>query len=106
MRREAQVAFDGAQALERVQSFRPHLALPDLGLPQMDGYELATRLRAMPQLDGVRLVALTGYGQTEDRSRTRGAGFDDHLVKPVDLPTLERIFAATAPESRAPGMNV
>ncbi len=55
----------------------------------MDGYELATRLRAIPELEGVRLVALTGYGQEGDRRRAREAGFDDHLVKPVDIDAVE-----------------
>jgi CheY-like chemotaxis protein len=62
----------------------------------MDGYEVARRLRAEGRLKGVRLVALTGYGQTEDRERTRAAGFDDHLVKPVDLAALERALPRTA----------
>lgn len=61
------------------------MALLDIGLPVMDGYELARRLAAHPQLTGVRLVAVTGYGQPEDRERTRAAGFHAHLVKPVDL---------------------
>ncbi|SAK86982.1 histidine kinase [Caballeronia calidae] len=56
----------------------------------MSGYELARALRAMPHLEGIRLVAITGYGQAEDYQRTREAGFDDHLVKPVDLSALER----------------
>jgi CheY-like chemotaxis protein len=77
-----------------VDAFSPEVALLDIGLPGMDGYEVAHRLRARPDLDGLRLVALTGYGQMEDRDRTRAAGFDDHLVKPVDLGALERILAA------------
>ena len=59
----------------------------------MSGYELAKRLRTMPQLRGVRLVALTGYGQAEDRQLARSAGFDDHLVKPVEMEALERAIA-------------
>ena len=90
---EVQVALSGRQALERLESFRPEVALLDLGLPEMDGYELAGRLRAMPQLNGIRLVALTGYGQAEDGQRTQAAGFHDHLVKPVALQTLERSLA-------------
>lgn len=84
------VALSGQEALEAVTEFRPDVALLDLGLPKLDGYELAARLRALPQLRGLRLVALTGYGRSEDRQRTRAAGFDDHLVKPVDLATLTR----------------
>lgn len=93
---EAQVAFSGREALERLESFRPEVALLDLGLPEMDGYELAGRLRATPQLNGIRLVALTGYGQAEDRQRTHAAGFDAHLVKPVGVPALQRTLAGIA----------
>lgn len=87
---ETRVALSGHEALAAAQAFRPEVALLDLGLPQMDGYELAARLRAMPQIGDVRLVALTGYGRSEDRQRTQAAGFDDHLVKPVDLAALAR----------------
>jgi CheY-like chemotaxis protein len=69
------------------------VALLDLGLPEMSGYELAARLRAMPRLNRIRLVAVTGYGQAEDRQRTQAAGFDDHLIKPVDLQALESTLA-------------
>jgi CheY-like chemotaxis protein len=60
----------------------------------MSGYELAQRLRAMPNLQGIRLVAITGYGQPEDYQRTHEAGFDDHLVKPIEQPALQRSLAA------------
>lgn len=69
------------------------MGLLDIGLPEMNGYELAARLRAVPRLNGLRLVALTGYGQAEDSQRAYAAGFDDHLVKPVDLSALERALA-------------
>lgn len=90
---ETRLALTGAEALEAAWAFGPDVALLDLGLPAMDGYELAARLRAMPQLRGIRLVALTGYGRSEDRQRTRAAGFDDHLVKPVDLAALTRALS-------------
>jgi signal transduction histidine kinase len=90
---EARVALSGREALEAVEAFRPDIALLDLGLPNLDGYELATQLRAMPQLRGIRLVALTGYGRPEDRQRTQAVGFDDHLVKPVDLAALTRALS-------------
>jgi PAS domain S-box-containing protein len=90
---ETQVAYSGREALERVECFEPQLALLDIGLPEMDGYELASRLRALPRLSRTRLIALTGYGQSEDRKRSQEAGFDDHLVKPVDLAALERALA-------------
>jgi signal transduction histidine kinase len=92
---ETRVALSGPEALETVETFGPDVALLDLGLPGMDGYQLAARLRATPRLEGVRLVALTGYGRSEDRERTQAAGFDDHLVKPVDLAALARALGRT-----------
>jgi signal transduction histidine kinase len=90
---KTEVAFSAREALERLPSFQPDVALLDIGLPEMDGYELARRLRANPKLKSMRLVAITGYGQTEDRHKARQAGFDDHLVKPADLKRLERALA-------------
>ena len=90
---ETETAYGGRDALERVEAFRPDVALLDIGLPEMNGYVLAKRLRALPTLKGLRLVALTGYGQAEDRLQARAAGFDDHLVKPVDVAALERSLA-------------
>jgi CheY-like chemotaxis protein len=83
------VAYDGQDALHQAESFGPELALFDIGLPGMSGYELAHRVRAHPQLRGLRLIALTGYGQEADEERARAAGFDAHLVKPVALEALE-----------------
>ena len=95
---ETRVAFSAKEALELVGAFRPAVALIDLGLPEMDGYGLAERLRALPHLRTARLVAVTGYGQADDRQRTQAAGFDEHLVKPVELSALARTLAAiTAP---------
>ncbi|HEY3355072.1 MAG TPA: chemotaxis protein CheB [Polyangia bacterium] len=89
----AQVAHSGPAALALAGATTPDLVLLDLGLPEMDGYEVARRLRAaLPPGAATRLVALTGYGQEEDRQRTREAGFDVHLVKPVDLPALRRVL--------------
>ena len=90
---QTQVAYSAKEALLYVEAFRPDVGLLDLGLPEMNGYELATKLRAIPGLNGMRLSALTGYGQPEDYQRTRAAGFDDHLVKPIDLAKLERVLA-------------
>jgi signal transduction histidine kinase/DNA-binding response OmpR family regulator len=85
---ETRTAYDGPSAIKAATAFRPEVALLDLGLPVMDGYELAQGLRSNPVLSGMRLIAITGYGQEADRARTRAAGFDDHLVKPVDIPGL------------------
>ncbi len=89
-------AYAAKTALQRAQSIKPDIVLLDIGLPEIDGYEVARRLREMPELNGVRLIALTGYGQAEDRRRTRDAGFDGHLVKPVDLAELNQAIAAKA----------
>ena len=64
--------------------YRPEVIVLDIGLPEMDGYDVARRLRAMAELKGAKIVAVTGYGQEEDRLRSREAGFDRHLRKPVD----------------------
>ncbi|HET9930144.1 MAG TPA: ATP-binding protein [Polyangiaceae bacterium] len=86
------VANNGLNALERAAAFAPEVAVVDLGLPLMDGYELAGRLREVCKDEGLRLIALTGYGQPEDRARTRAAGFDAHLVKPVEVAELEAVL--------------
>jgi two-component system, sensor histidine kinase len=78
------VAYDGFSALEMSGEFRPEICLLDIGLPGMDGYELARRLQSAAWFDGTRLFAVSGYGQASDRERSRQAGFDAHLVKPVD----------------------
>jgi len=90
---EVTMAHDGAAALRAVPEARPEVVLLDIGLPGMDGYEVASRLRATPGLAGLRLIAVTGYGQESDRRRARLAGFDHHLVKPVDLDRLRALLA-------------
>jgi PAS domain S-box-containing protein len=90
---QTQVTLDAPAALLVAPQFRPDMAFLDIGLPVMDGYELARRLRKLPGLEGIRLVALTGYGQESDRRRTRAAGFHHHLVKPVDLKVVEAVVA-------------
>jgi PAS domain S-box-containing protein len=82
------VAYDGVVALELAQSFKPNIALLDIGLPVMDGYELAGRLRAQLGEAALRLIAVTGYGQDGDRARAKRAGFNHHLVKPITVEAL------------------
>jgi CheY-like chemotaxis protein len=83
---------DGTTGLAKLRAFRPDVALIDLGLPGMDGYTLARRAREEPETSGIHLVALTGYGQAEDRQRARAAGFDVHLTKPVDPRALQDVL--------------
>jgi len=83
-----QTAYDGAQALSAVQSFRPRVVILDIGLPDMSGHEVARRIRMQPGGDAVTLIALSGWGQDEDRRKSADAGFDLHLVKPVDFQAL------------------
>lgn len=90
------VAHDGPAALHEAAQFHPDAALIDIGLPGMDGYELARRLRALPGLERARLVAVTGYGMESDGARSREAGFDRHLVKPVELATVSAMLSDTA----------
>jgi CheY-like chemotaxis protein len=90
---DTRVAHDAPGALEIAAQFKPATAFIDIGLPVMDGYELAGRLRADPSLSGIRLIALTGYGQESDFQRGREAGFDEHLVKPVDITAVEAAAA-------------
>lgn len=89
----ATVVHDGPTALAAAEEHRPELVFLDIGLPELDGYEVAKRLRAMPQFQETLLVALTGYGQAEDRRKSREAGFDEHLVKPPSVEDLRRILA-------------
>lgn len=93
------VAYGARDALACIEDFKPEVGLLDIGLPEMDGYELAKRLRAM-SAHPMRLIALTGYGQTEDAQRAIAAGFDHHLVKPVDLQALERALAGLSVVAR------
>jgi len=90
--REVRVAYDGEEALEKVREQLPDLILMDLGMPRMDGFEAARRIRMLPQGDRITMVALSGWGQEEDRRRTREVGFDDHLVKPVSPADLREVL--------------
>ena len=93
---EVRVAHDGPTALEEFERCESHVVLLDIGMPDMDGCEVARRLREISRPDRVALVALTGWGQDEDRRRVREAGFDHHLVKPVDLASLQALLTSLA----------
>jgi two-component system CheB/CheR fusion protein len=93
---EVQTAYDGEEALRSAAAMRPDIILMDLGLPGLSGYDVARRLRAQPWGNGMMLVALTGWGQEEDRRRSREVGFDLHMVKPLDLEALHEALAPQA----------
>jgi CheY-like chemotaxis protein len=95
------VVHDGAAAVEEAARFQPDLVFLDIGMPLMDGYEAARRLRQLPALDGVMLVALTGWGTEEDRARSRAAGFDRHLLKPALPDDVEAVLAAATSATAA-----
>jgi CheY-like chemotaxis protein len=90
---EVRVACDGPTALTAVQAERPDVVILDLGMPGMDGFEVARRLRGQPGSDGLLLVALTGWAQADDRRRCYEAGFDGHMPKPVEPDALRQFFA-------------
>ncbi|MBV8358997.1 MAG: response regulator [Deltaproteobacteria bacterium] len=99
---EVQIATSSKEALERMEAFGPEVALLDIGLPEMNGYELLRKLQSSPALQSVRFIAVTGYGQAEDRERARDAGFESHLVKPVSMSALTRALIGPSTSSIAP----
>ena len=94
---EVRTAHDGTSALDLAEAFMPQAILLDIGLPLMDGYEVAARLRKQAAFSWVLLVAMTGYGQEDDRRRSRTAGFDEHLVKPVEAQVLRDLLETYQP---------
>jgi CheY-like chemotaxis protein len=92
-----ELAYNGLVGVEAARRFQPDIVLCDIGLPGMDGFEVARRIRKEPDLSAVVLVALTGYGQEEDRRKTYEAGFDLHLVKPVDPEKLQNLLETYSP---------
>jgi len=89
---QLQIAYDGPTALEIAGEFIPEVALLDIGMPGIDGYDLASQLRQLPGLERCLLIAVTGYGQEEDRICSREAGFDYHLVKPASIQIIEELL--------------
>jgi CheY-like chemotaxis protein len=98
---QAHAARDGAEALRLAAQHRPHVVLLDIGMPGMNGWDLAPRLRALPGLDGVMLVVVSGFDRTDDRRRSHEAGCDLHLTKPVHPERLRDLLAACEKEKRA-----
>lgn len=89
---ETRIAHSGPEGLGTARSFRPEVVLCDIGLPGMDGYDVARALRGEPETRSAQIIALTGYDRESDRQRTREAGFDLHLVKPVEPLELKRLL--------------
>ncbi|MGH8654847.1 MAG: response regulator [Gammaproteobacteria bacterium] len=95
---ETHTAHDGLEAVEAAERFRPDVVLLDLGLPQLNGRDAARRIREQPWGKTMVLVAVTGWGQEEDRRKSKDAGFDAHMVKPVDFGALMKLLAALTSE--------
>jgi len=89
---EVRIAHDGAAALDALRDFRPDVAFLDIGMPGLTGYEVAKAVRAEPWGQDVTLVAVTGWGQPDDKQRARTAGFDRHLVKPIDPDEVDQLL--------------
>jgi CheY-like chemotaxis protein len=100
MGHETHIALDGEQAVESAGTLRPDVVLLDIGMPRINGYDACRSIRAHAWAEGMILIAQTGWGQDEDRRRTEEAGFDGHLVKPIDPDALLRLVAALAGGAR------
>ena len=97
---DVRTAYNGAVGISLVSAFQPRIVFLDLGMPEMNGYEAARRIRSAPAGQQAQLIALSGWGQDLDKKRARDAGFDRHLVKPADIDILEEILAACGDESQ------
>jgi CheY-like chemotaxis protein len=95
---DACAVHNGPDALDALTTYKPDVVLLDIGMPGMDGHEVARRIRQRSEFRDVTLIALTGWGQEEDRRRSQAAGFDYHLIKPVDAGALQTLLAS--PEAR------
>jgi CheY-like chemotaxis protein len=98
------IAHEGTTALEIARAERPDIILLDIGLPGMNGYLVAKEIRLNSELAQTMLIALTGYGQLQDREKSRAAGFDAHLVKPIDYETLRKLLAEHANLGESPAI--
>ena len=101
MGNEVGTAYDGEQAVEAAEALRPDVVLLDIGMPKLNGYDACRRIREQPWGQGMFLIALTGWGQEEDRRRTEEAGFNQHMVKPVDPAALMKLLASLSAEQEA-----
>ena len=103
MGNEVGTAYDGEQAVETAEAMRPDVVLLDIGMPKLNGYDACRRIREQPWGQGMFLIALTGWGQEEDRRRTEEAGFNRHVVKPVDPTVLMKLLASLSRSTEAGG---
>jgi CheY-like chemotaxis protein len=99
---DVHIVHNGPAALEALRTYQPSVMLLDIGMLGMDGYEVARHMRQRPEGRDVTLIALTGWGQEEDQRRSREAGIDHHLVKPVDLSALQALLASLPPRQLRP----
>jgi CheY-like chemotaxis protein len=99
---DASAAYGGEEALQRLATSKPTLLVLDLSMPGMDGYALARAIRALPGFERVPIVALSGFGSEADRTKSREAGFDRHMLKPFDLDDLERMVGLVGSTSVMP----
>ena len=97
---EAYLAHDGEEAVAAVEKYRPEVVLLDIGLPKIDGHEVCRRVRKEPWGKDIVIIALTGWGQEDDRRKSQEAGFDGHLVKPVDYEKLLELLASLTNDSK------
>jgi CheY-like chemotaxis protein len=100
---ETKTAHDGVEALEVGAAFEPHLVLLDIGMPRMNGYDTARRMRQESWGGSAMLVAMTGWGRDIDKRRSQEAGFDEHLVKPIEMEALEMILKKTQAQGQGQG---
>ena len=99
---DVRTAYDGTAVLEAALDYRPNVVLLDIGLPGLNGYEVAKQIRQQPALKSTVLVAMTGYGQESDRKTHMRAGFDHHLVKPADFPKVLKILTTVSDSPHGP----
>jgi CheY-like chemotaxis protein len=100
MGNDSRTAHDGLEALDVAEAFRPDLILLDIGMPRLNGYDTARQIRERPWGKAVMLIALTGWGQEEDRRKSQDAGFDSHMVKPIEIGVLQKLLASLNPATR------
>ena len=93
---EVETVYDGPDGIETARSYRPEVVLLDIGLPSLDGYEVARQLRREDNLKHVTIIAISGYGQEEDRRRSREAGMDHHLTKPLNFDDVTRLLTSSS----------